>query len=262
MVMKMSNSSLISCTILSKNRTLRTAKIDTITIHHAAAVKVSAEAIGNEFAKTSRQASSNYGIGYNGEIGLYVPENYRAWTSSNRSNDNRAITIEVANSTGAPNWEISDASYQSLIKLCVDICQRNDIKKLLWRADKSLIGQIDKQNMTVHQWFANTSCPGPYLFAHMGDIADKVNNILEDSGMDINKFLDKITPEQAYKLITKANQYISTLPPDQYAKEACEKGVKSKIFSDGNSDGLVDSPQAFLKRQELVTVLNRMGLLK
>lgn len=45
----MSNSSLISATILSNNRTVRNHVIDTITIHHAAAAKVSAEAIGREF---------------------------------------------------------------------------------------------------------------------------------------------------------------------------------------------------------------------
>lgn len=55
------------------------------------------------------------------------------------------------------------------------------IKKLLWKADKSLIGQVDKQNMTVHRWFANKSCPGEYLYSRHSDIAAKVNALLGDS---------------------------------------------------------------------------------
>ena len=132
----MSNSALAILTVLSPNCTLRTHAIDTITIHHTAAVGVSAREIGNIFASPSRRASSNYGIGVNGEIGMYVPENYRAWTSSNSANDNRAITIEVANESGEPDWRISKESYLSLILLCTDICKRNGIKALLWKATR------------------------------------------------------------------------------------------------------------------------------
>lgn len=66
--------------------------------------------------------------------------------------------------------------YKSLIKLCVDICKRNGIKKLMWKADKSLIGQVDKQNMTVHRWFnSGKSCPGEYIYSRLGKIANEVN---------------------------------------------------------------------------------------
>ena len=93
----MSNSSLVSYTKLSPNCSKpRNHKIDTITIHHMAG-NLSVETCGNVFATTSRKASSNYGIGSDGRVGLYVEEVNRAWTSGNRANDNRAITIEVAN---------------------------------------------------------------------------------------------------------------------------------------------------------------------
>lgn len=266
----MSNSSLISATILSNNRTVRNHVIDTITIHHAAAAKVSAEAIGREFQKESRQASSNYGIGYDGEIALYVPEDYRAWTSGSRSNDQRAVTIEVANSTGSPTWQISEKSMNSLIALCADICKRNNIKQLLWKGDKTLIGKPELQNMTVHRWFAQTSCPGDYLYSKMGYIADEVNKILnkkeekpmEQTVFNFNDLINNLTNEQAYKIIEKANKYASTLAPDKYAIESCKKGVMKGIFSDGNNDDLLDNPKSFLKRQELAVILDRLGLMK
>ena len=171
----MSNSKLISCTNISPNKNSpRNHAIDTITIHCVVG-QCSAERIGEIFAPTSRQASSNYGIGYDGRIGMYVEEKDRSWCSSSASNDHRAITIEVASDTTHP-YAVNDKAYAALIELCADICQRNGIRKLLWKADKSLIGQPDKQNMTVHRWFANKACPGDYLYNLHSQIAEAVNN--------------------------------------------------------------------------------------
>lgn len=172
--MGFTNSPLVNYTRISPNRTKnRNHAIDTITIHCVVG-QCSVETLGNVFAPTSRQASSNYGVGTDGRIGMYVEEKDRSWCSSSASNDHRAVTIEVASNTYAP-YAVNDKAYASLINLVADICKRNGIKELKWKADKSLIGQVDKQNMTVHRWFASTSCPGDYLYNRMGDIASKVN---------------------------------------------------------------------------------------
>lgn len=134
--------------------------------------------LGNHFSKKTTKASSNYGISSDGLIGCYVPEEYRSWCTSNTANDNRAITIEVANDGGAPDWHVSKEALSALVELLTDICKRNGIPKLLWKADKSLIGQVDKQNMTAHRWFANKACPGDYLYNLEGSIATEVNRWL------------------------------------------------------------------------------------
>ena len=167
-------SSLARVSIISPNKSKRKAKIDTITIH-CMACNATVVALGNHFAKKSAQASSNYGIGSDGLIACYVPEEYRSWCSSSAANDQRAITIEVANDGGAPDWHVSKAALSALVDLLVDICKRNGIPELRWKADKSLIGQVDKQNMTVHRWFAKKSCPGDYLFNLHSSIAAEVN---------------------------------------------------------------------------------------
>jgi hypothetical protein len=173
----MGNSSLVCYKKISPNKTSpRKNKIDTITIHCVVG-QLSVETIGNLFAPTSRQASSNYGIGPDGRVGMYAEEKDRSWCSSSSANDNRSITIEVASDT-APPYKVTAKAYEALIKLCADICKRNGIAKLKWKGDKSLIGQVDKQNMTVHRWFANKSCPGDYLYNLHGDIANRVNKIL------------------------------------------------------------------------------------
>lgn len=173
----MSNSSLVSYTKISPNRTkMNGRKIDTITIHCVVG-QCSVETLGDIFAAPSRKASSNYGIGKDGRIGMYVEEKDSSWCSSSSANDRRAITIEVASDTTHP-YAVNEKAYNSLIELLVDICKRNGIKKLLWKADKSLVGQVDKQNMTVHRWFANKSCPGDYLYNKHGEIAEEVNKRL------------------------------------------------------------------------------------
>ncbi len=150
--------------------------IDTVTIHCMVAQWTAKECC-DYFATTERLCSSNYTVGYDGSIGLSVEEKDRSYCSSSQQNDNRAITIEVASDKEHP-YAVTDEAYEALITLLVDICRRNGIKKLLWQADPELIGQVDKQNMTVHRWFAAKSCPGEYLYERHYDIAMRVNQIL------------------------------------------------------------------------------------
>lgn len=174
----MSNSSLVTHIKLSPNCSKpRLDKIDSIVIHHMAGV-LSAEQCGNVFASTSRQASSNYGVDSNGNVGLYVDESNRSWATSSPAIDNRAVTIEVSND-GEPNWHVSDKALKKTIELCADICKRNGIKKLNYTGDKS-------GNLHMHRWYAATSCPGDYLASKFPYIANEVNKIINKNGDELN----------------------------------------------------------------------------
>ena len=207
----MSKSSLVSYTKISPNKTSpRNHKIDTVTIHCAVGQFTAKQLLNlSHFAEHDPVygASCNYAIGYDGSIGLGVDEGDRSWCSSNGPNDHRAITIEVASETKHP-YEVTDKAYNALIELLIDICKRNDIKELKWEADKSLVGKIDKQNMTVHRWFANKSCPGDYLYSRHGQIAKEVN-----------ARLNKTTTSKVYKVsVDIPNLNIRKGPGTNYAK--------------------------------------------
>ena len=198
-----SNSSLVTVKVLSPNHSgERNHKIDTITIHCVVG-QLTAKRIGEVFQSESKKASSNYGVGYDGSIGLYVEEQNRSWCSSSASNDHRAITIEVASDKTEP-YTITSAAYEALIYLLTDICKRNGIKELKWKADKSLIGQVDKQNMTVHRWFANKSCPGTYLYERHSQIAKEVNENLKRSEIYVVQVGAFNKKENAEKMLAKA----------------------------------------------------------
>lgn len=173
----MSNSSLVNYTQISPNKdSPRNHKIDTITIHCVVG-QASVETLGDLFSREARQASSNYGIGADGRIGMYVEEKDRSWCSSSGENDHRAVTIECASDNFYP-YAINTDVYDALISLCADICRRNGIESLKWEDDPELIGNIERQNMTLHRWFSNTECPGEYIYQAMREIAADVNTVL------------------------------------------------------------------------------------
>ena len=216
--MAYSNSPLVTYKRITNNRTSpRNHAIDTITIHCIVGQWTAKQGC-DYFATTDRECSANYVVGKDGSIGLSVEEKDRSWCSSSSSNDHRAITIEVASDTAHP-YAVTDEAYNALIKLVADICKRNGIKKLLWKADKSLIGQVDKQNMTVHRWFANKSCPGEYLYSRHSDIAAKVNALLGDSAGETTQ--------------TPSTQTLYRVQVGAYSKKANADAMLEKIKKAG-----------------------------
>lgn len=155
-------------------------KVDKIVIHHAASV-ISVEQLGQVFS--SRNSSATYGIGSDGRVGQYVPEQYRPWTTSSWTIDKRAITIEVSNCETGGDWKVSDKVLEVLIELVADICRRNGIKKCSYTGTKNGVLQM-------HKWYANTACPGPYLGGKFPYIADEVNKLLKaEKGDDVTMVL-------------------------------------------------------------------------
>ena len=194
----MSNSPLVTYTKISPNRTSpRNHKIDTITIHCVVG-QFTAREILNLRSFTTRNpingASCNYAIGRDGSVGLCVEEKDRSWCSSNRANDHRAITIECASDKAHP-YAINNTVYKTLIDLLVDICKRNQIKELKWKGNKSLVGKVDQQNMTVHRWFAKKACPGDYIYSRLGQIASEVNAKLNPVSTTSKKSVEEIAKE-------------------------------------------------------------------
>lgn len=179
------NSPLVSYVRLSPNHSgQRTHAIDRITVHCVVG-QCSAETIGSIFAPSSREASSNYGVGYDGKIGMYVEEKNRSWCTSSNANDQRAITIETASDATEP-YTFNNTAYSRLFDLCEDICKRNGKSKLLWfggNKEKTLNYNpaADEMILTVHRWFANKSCPGNWMYERMNELAKKVTERLSGS---------------------------------------------------------------------------------
>jgi hypothetical protein len=163
-------------------------------------------------------------------------------------------------------YQCTAKAYESLINLCVDICRRNGIKKLIWKEGKeycpAFTGRWDVCNLVPHRYTTKKgkSCPGNYLFSKYGDIAREVNKRLgvnKEDELDMTKkeFIDSLTNEEAYTLLAKANAHVAELGTPAWAQS---------VWNKATSSGLVDGtrPESYLKRDEFVTVLDRLGMVK
>lgn len=179
--------------ILSPNYSQRKSPVKKFTIHHAGVV-APAENVAKNFQNPAREASSNYVIGGDGSIIMCVPEEFRAWTSSNEGNDTQAITVEICNSTGAPEWKVSDAALEAVINLGVDICQRYGLPGFTWTGDKN-------GTLTIHKMFIATVCPGPYLESKMPYIAQEITRRIKEDNPMIYKINLEDLKKQGYTSI-------------------------------------------------------------
>lgn len=238
----MSNSSLVSFTKISPNKTVMTNKKNThIVIHHMAG-NLTVEQCGNTFASSARKASSNYGIDTKGNVGMYVEEKDRSWATSSKEIDSKAVTIEVANDKIGGDWHVSDKALKKLIELCADICKRNGIKKLNFTGDKT-------GNLHAHKWYASTACPGPYLYSKFGYIADEVNKILSKNTTS-TKQTTKTTSNKTtttkfkeYKVKVTANALNVRSQPDSKSSinTVIKKGEIYTIVEEKNKFGKLKS---------------------
>ena len=248
--MAYTNSKMVVYTKLSPNHSgQRTHSIDRIS-PHCVVGQVTAESLGNNFSKSSYRASSNYGIDRDGRVGMYVEEKNRSWCTSSKANDQRAVTIECASDTYSP-YRMNDAVYQTLIRLCVDICRRNGKKKLLWFGDKnktlSYSPKSDEMVLTVHRWFANKSCPGDWLYSRLGDLAKKVTEELggeedeteKDKGLqakDLAALSNEEVIQKVGPLFTADQQKTGVLASLSLAQFILESGYgKSELAQQANN---------------------------
>ena len=179
--MQYSNSGLVSYTLKSPNYSNGRVTIDRV-VPHCVVGQCTVQRIGQIFANPARQASSNYGIGYDGSIGLYVDEKNRSWCTSSAYCDNRAVTYEIASDAFDP-YAITDAALQACIDLTVDICKRYGKTKCIWISDKAknlaYVPKADEMLITAHRFWAAKACPGDYIFKREDYIASEVTKRLQ-----------------------------------------------------------------------------------
>ena len=231
----MSFSKLATEFIPSPNRNkVRTNKVIYFT-PHCMVGQMTAKACGNLFARSSYQASSNYGIGTNGEIAGYVDEEDRSWCSSSAWNDNRAITVECASDTRHP-YAMNQKVWDSLVKLAVDICQRYGKNKMLWFNDKATtLNYKPKSNemvITCHRFYAAKSCPGDWLYSRLGKFANEVNEKLGKSAPVENKVQE--TPNTAVVIESEDDRarYIWNFLKGKGLNDYAVAGLMGNLYSE------------------------------
>ena len=237
----MSNSSLVTYTKISPHKSIgRKYPITKITLHHMAGA-LSVETCGNVFQ--TREASSNYGVDGKGHVGLYVDEADRSWASSNSDNDNRAVTIEIANDKVGGGWHVSDIALNKTIDLCVDICKRNGMPGLTWTGDRN-------GTLTIHKMFAATACPGPYLESKMAYIAEEVTKRVNAEAAPSKPVEPSpaVTPEQDSKPVEPATAFtVEVLIDDLFIRKSPSFNSGTNGFTGKGVFTIVETQNSFGK---------------
>ena len=255
---RMSNSPLATVTQISPNRSSpRNHKIDRITIHCFVGQVTAARGL-QVFQPSSKEASCNYVVGYDGSIGLCVDEGDRSWCSSSSANDDRAVTIETASDDRAP-YAVTEKAYSALLDLVTDICRRNGAKKLIWFGDKeqtlAYSPKAREMVMTVHRWFANKSCPGDHLYERHGEIAAEVTRRLEEE-------VDDMSYEKFKEYMTQYRKELQDNDCGDWSQEAREWAVSVGLFA-GNGTASDGQPnymwQDFLTREQAAQLFYRFA---
>lgn len=166
----MTQSALTDRVWLTGDSSPRTSKIDTFLIHHAAMVSQTGESVARLYL--TKNVSSNYVIGSDGTLWLTVDEDRRAHTSGSSTDggkgaawDQRSVTVEIANETGAPDWYISEAAITTAAKLLNDLRTRMPIPNVLGHRE------------LWENWGASypTYCPGPDTVNRIGARATELS---------------------------------------------------------------------------------------
>ena len=258
----MSNSPLVTYTRLSPNRTApRNHAIDTISIHCVVGQLTAREIVDlPSFNKYDPKngSSCNYAVGKDGSFAQGVDEANRSWCTSSRSNDHRAITIEVASDRTYP-YAVTDKAMSALLELLEDICRRHGKKRLLWFGDKAktlaYTPKADEMVLTVHRWFdSGKECPGEYLYARHGEIAAEVTRRLADAEKPSTE------PEEATEGIYCR---LNDVPLDY--RPTILKLMQKQVLGgyddpdpDRLDDNLLNLDETFCR---VMTVLDRLGVL-
>ena len=213
----MSNSSLVNTTVwcaegnYTHGRSGR--NIEMVALHHMAGV-LSAEQCGKVFQQAGRSASANYGIGKDGEVGLYVDEYNTAWANANWDSNCKSVSIELSNSVASGNYPVSDVVLNKAIDLIADIFKRNNLGKC-----------VKGQNLVWHSMYSNTYCPGDYIRGKLDYIVDKVN---EKLGLNSNtSSSDNLYKVQVGAFSKKGNA-------ENIANEIKNKGIDTCIITEYN----------------------------
>ena len=148
----------------------RLEKISGFINHH---VVGSIDSLQRELLSTSRTLSVHYGFAVDGTAHPNVAEHFKANTTSVYA-DHSHVTAEWANESLAPEYRISDATFDTAARINADVAREYGFVP-------------SAATIRFHRQFVKTECPGPYLWDRRDDFIALVREYYYATGS---------TPEQ------------------------------------------------------------------
>jgi CW_7 repeat/N-acetylmuramoyl-L-alanine amidase len=136
-------------------------------LHHGAGPSV----LGYVANWNSRNSHPNYHVAQNGDVSGIVHPTRQAFSTAHDV-DNISITFEIDNSTGAPNWEITDDSFEAIIQVLLHHYKESGRKGFA----KNIRG-VNQTEFFIgwHAQYKATACPGPYILSKIDWLVAELN---------------------------------------------------------------------------------------
>lgn len=144
----------------------RRQKIQFVVVHHMAMAGYGDAALDAcKNAWKTREASAHYGVAGDkngvGHVRQYVWDGDEAWATANSQGNQAGISIEHANSGGAPGWEVSEATWRTGAKLVAALHHLYGLGRPVDGVTKD--HRVVSGTLFKHSDFYATACCGPYL---------------------------------------------------------------------------------------------------
>lgn len=170
-----------------------------------------ADAIGYMAGPNDRDSHPTYGIDDDVAatvVGIVHPN--RAPSSTFYVNDQYAVAIEAANTTGAPEWRTPDATLEKIARIAAHHAIESPRAGYPIEANRPGVAQ---RGFFVgwHAQVGSTACPGPWLISKIPWIVARANQIKDaiQSGRPIptegDDFMSALTDAQQLELVKKTN---------------------------------------------------------
>lgn len=152
-----------------KGTTTVTPLIDRFIIHHTATTSDQLDWFSYENA---RSVSPSFYLRPSGEVIELIRPGLKPAATGPDWNY-RSIAVETLNTTGAPEWKVSDAELEALAQMIAWLASFNG--KTLDGVPVSFT--IDRTHVIGHREAVATECPGPYIWARMDSIVARAKVI-------------------------------------------------------------------------------------
>jgi hypothetical protein len=141
-------------------------KKTSVTLHHNAGNLTHAGCLS---VWTTRPASAHFDVDAKGAVAQYVKVDEYAWATGSTIGNQSSISIEMADATFAPNWEVGEDTWKSAARLAA------------WLFYNVIHARPTASNLFPHRHWSSTACPGPWVVKNF-------NMILVEAQTQYDKF--------------------------------------------------------------------------
>lgn len=138
-----------------------------ITLHHCAGWFDNSL---HHLTKNKTYTSAHFLINNNEVVLMNGPSERACWSDANEWYNERTVSIEMTNSSLAPNWGISEGTLRKTAELVADLARFYGLGKLTLNKNVVLHKNVAAPHLP-------TSCPGPTGSARAQDIVNWANEI-------------------------------------------------------------------------------------